>query len=54
MERYSLITETLNSNNAWMILKIAIKIGWFFKFRCSVSPTTYLGISRFLTIFEKN
>ena len=29
MERYSLITETLNSNNAWMILKLPSKLGGF-------------------------
>ena len=37
-----------------LYFKTAIKTGWFSKFRCSVSPTSYLGISRFLTIFEEN
>ena len=37
-----------------LYFKIAIKVGLFFKFRCSVSSTTYLAISIFLTIFEKN
>ena len=37
----------------FLYLKTAFRVGWLFIFKCKSSPTSYLGISRFLTILEK-